>query len=71
MTSEKGTKKEVGTRDYVIVLNQCDTEEERRRAGKIENAVRQARRSGDSVPASMQRQEENDGGASDYCPRRR
>ena len=42
LTSEKGTKKEVGTRDYVIVLNQCDTEEERRRAGKIENAVRQA-----------------------------
>ena len=42
LTSEKGTKKEVGTRDYVIVLNQCDTEEERRRAGKIENAVRKA-----------------------------
>ncbi len=42
LTSEKGTKKEVGTRAYGIVLNQCDTEERRQSAERIEQAVRQA-----------------------------
>lgn len=33
--SEKGTRKDVGGRDYYIVLNKCDNEKTRERAGNI------------------------------------
>lgn len=40
LASENGTKKGVGTRDYIVVLNQCDNEEICSRACKIAEALK-------------------------------
>ncbi len=40
LVSEKGTRKNVGERDYYVVLNQCDSEEDIRAGEQIEEALR-------------------------------
>ncbi len=41
LTSDAGTKKGVGEREFVVVLNQCDTEEIRRKAERIAGGLRE------------------------------